>query len=377
MKVGFDGTALLHGERAIRRTSRNLLKELTTIEEADWRALYFDRKRDSPGRLGLSDEVICRWPMRLLVPAWRGVGWPRLERIAGDDLDIFYAPDLYFPPSKKTAVLTTIHGMAYMVIPELCAPRNVALLNSAFHYARKHADYFLAVSESTRQDMLEFTDISADRIFVSSHGVDPVFVPIEKNKAREHVRSRYGVGKPFFLFVGAVSSHKNVRLLVDALHRATALKEVDLVLAGPHEEPFATDLRTHIIATGLSQRVHLIGSIGQESDELTFLYSAAVAFLFPTFYEGWCSPPLEAMSCGTPVFSTLIPSVREVTGSAAVLLPVDEPDAWSVQMERIVHDAEWHASLVQHGLEHVMQHSWKASAIRLFDVMKDIVGRHV
>ncbi|MDQ6964885.1 MAG: glycosyltransferase family 1 protein [Mariprofundales bacterium] len=375
MKIGFDATPLLHGERAVRRNSRNLLKELIKIEGVDWRALYFDRKADTPGRLGITDERVCRLPMRLLTPAWRGLGWPNLETIAGDDMDIFYAPDLYFPPAKHTKVMTTIRGVAYLAIPELCAPEKVALLTKAFEYAREHADYFLAVSESTRQDMLEHTDIPAECIFVSSHGVDPQFFPIEKMKAREDVKKRYGVERTFFLFVGAIATHKNVSLLVNALHQSPALQNVDLVLAGPHEQPFTTTLRVSIEKAGLSKRVHLIGAVGQENNELATLYSAATALLFPTFYEGWCAPPLEAMACGTPVISTQTPSVQEVVGGAAVLLPVDDVDAWRVQMIRVVEDVEWKALLVKQGLQHVQQHTWNSSASRLFGVMREIVRR--
>ena len=375
MRIGFDATPLLHGERAVRRNSRNLLKALTEIEDVDWRALYFDRKGDTPGRLGIADEKLCRLPMSLLMPAWKSLNWPKLETIAGHDMNLFYAPDLSFPPAKHTKVLTTIRGVAYLAIPELCAPEKVSSLAHAFKYAEKHADYFLAVSESTRKDMLEHTDIPAERIFVSSHGVDSQFSPIEKMKARDDVKKRYGVERPFFLFVGAISMHKNVSLLVNALHQSPALRGVDLVLAGPHEQPFTTTLRVSIEKGGLSKRIHLIGAVGQENNELPKLYSAATALLFPTFYEGWCAPPLEAMACGTPVISTQIPSVQEVVGDAAVLLPVDDVDAWSMQMIKVVEDAEWHALLVQRGLEHVKQHAWNSSASRLFEIMKEIIGR--
>jgi len=374
MRIGVDATPLLHGERAVRRNSRNLLQRLTVMGDANWRALYFDRKGDTQGRLGLVDEVLCRYPMRMLISSWKHLSLPTLESIAGKDMDLFYAPDLYFPPARHTKVLTTVRGVAYLAAPEHCAPEKVEILKKAFEYSQKHADYFLAVSESTKQDLLTLTNISEERIFVSSHGVDPVFRRMDKQVSRALVRQWYGVERPFFLFVGAVSSHKNVRLLVDALHQSH-LHNVDLILAGPHEQPFTEQLREHIHAAGLSSRVHLIGSVGQEGDKLTHLYSAAIAFLFPTFYEGWCAPPLEAMACGTPVISTLIPSVKEVTSGAAVLLPVDDAEAWCLQMEKMVESSQWHDALVKQGLEHVKLHTWQRSAERLLGIMKEVIGR--
>jgi len=341
----------------------------------DWQAFYFDRKGNTPGRLNLENEVICRFPARLMIPLWKRSGWPTLETLAGNGTNLFYAPDLYFPPSHKTTILTTVRGIAYLVIPELCQPAYVASLTQAFAYASKHADYFLAVSESTKEDILRYTDIPSDRIYVSSHGVDPGFHPVEKSKARAHVARHYGVERPYFLYVGVVAAHKNVKLLVDAMVSAPSLQDVDLILAGPWQEPFTGELRVHIDSAGLSERVHFIGPIGQEGDELTYLYRAAIAFFFPTFYEGWCAPPLEAMACCTPVISTQIPSVREATGNAAVLLPVDHAEAWGVQMEKVAEDSQWRASLVERGLIHVQQHTWKNSARRLLGIMQEIIER--
>ncbi|MDQ6974726.1 MAG: glycosyltransferase family 1 protein, partial [Mariprofundaceae bacterium] len=291
----------------------------------------------------------------------------------GDDMDLFYAPDLYFPPSKHTPVLTTIRGLAYLAVPEHCSVEKIKPLKQAFAYSRKHADYFLAVSESTKQDMLALTDIPEEKIFVSSHGVDPAFRYVDHVLAQTYVQQQYDIQRSFFLFVGAVSTHKNVRMLVDALHQSS-LKDVDLVLAGPHEQPFAMQLRQHIESLGLSNRVHLIGPVSQEGDALIYLYNAAEAFLFPTFYEGWCAPPLEAMACGTPVISTKIPSVMEVVGDTAVLLPVDDVQAWTAQMEKIMEDHPWQNTLIDSGLVHVKQHTWEQSSKRLCQVMHRIIG---
>ncbi len=375
--ITIDGTPLLHGERAIRRVSRNLLKSITRMKCVDWRAFYFDRKGNTPGRLRLENEVICQFPVRLMLPSWNMSGWPTLETLTGDGADLFYATDLYFPPSRKTTILSTVHGIAYLVIPELCLPEHVTSLTKAFSYARQHADYFLAVSESTREDMLNHTDIPADRIYVSTHGVDSCFHPIEKQAARAHVTLRYGVERPYFLYVGVVAAHKNVKLLVDAMIAVSNMQDTDLILIGPWQEPFTSELRAYTKAAGLSERVHFVGSIEQESDELTYLYSGTIAFLFPTFYEGCCSPPLEAMACGAPVISTTIPSVQEVTGNAAVLLPVNDAEAWGSQMKKMAEDSQWRALMIKQGLIHVQQHTWEHSAKKLLSIMQEVIGREM
>jgi len=377
MRIGIDATPLLHGERAVRRNSRNLLTALVQHQEIDWRLLYFDRKGNTPGRLGPEiavQEVVCRWPVRLLLPAWRHLSRPALESFLGD-IDLFYAPDLYFPPSEKTKILTTIRGVAYFAIPEHCAPGHVESLSKAFAYARKNANYFLAVSESTRQDILRYTDIPEDRIYVSSHGVDPAFHPIKRTDAQGYVARYYGVDRPYFLYVGVVAAHKNVSLLIDAMLAASAMQETDLVLAGPWQEPFTSQLRCRLERAGLTKRVHMTGPVGQGNDALPNLYSAAVALVFPTLYEGWCAPPLEAMASGTPVIASDIAPVREVAGEAGILLPTDDPGAWGMAMEKVAGDEQWHDKLSIAGLTHVKQHTWERSANRLIDVFNEIAGR--
>lgn len=377
MRVGIDATPLLHGERAVRRNSRNLLKALVKHEEIDWRLLYFDRRGNTPGRLESNiavEEVVCKWPVRLLLPAWRYLARPDLESFVGD-VDLFYAPDLYFPPSRQVKILTTIRGLAYFSIPEHCPPGHVKSLSKAFAYARRNADYFLAVSESTREDMLRYTDIPADQIYVSSHGVDPCFRPIEKADARSYVARRYGVERPYFLYVGVVAEHKNVMLFVDAMAAASSMHEIDLILAGPWQEPFTSALRSRLADKGLSKRVHLIGAVEQEGDDLPNLYSAAIALLFPTRYEGWCTPPLESMASGTPVIASDIAPVREVVGDAGVLLPTDEPEVWAMTMEKLAGDVQWHQQLAAVGFAHVKRHTWEASASRLIAVFNEIAGR--
>jgi glycosyltransferase involved in cell wall biosynthesis len=364
---------VLHGERAGLRHTRNLLDPLLRLHpEDDWALLYFDRRGTTPGRVPLpamgARERVSRLPMRLLLPPWRMLAWPPVERWLGR-IDVLYAPDLHFPPARRAPVLCTIRGVAYLAIPQLCESETVRGLGRAFTYARRRAQHFLAVSESTRQDLLRYTDLPAERIHVVTHGVDPAFEPMNRARCRAFVGQRFGLSRPFALYVGVIGRHKNIMGLLEAMAAAAPkVPDLDLVLAGPFE-PEIERARAFVARSGLEHRVHFLGAVGQQDDTLTQLYNAALALVHPTFYEGWCATPLEAMACGTPVVASDIPSVREVVGEAGVLVEPHDVEAWKNQLTRIAQDGAWRTTLAGKGLRHVRQHTWERAARRLRHVL--------
>lgn len=381
-RFGLDATAVLHGERAVRRNTRNLLQNLVRLHEDDeWALLYFDRSGRTPGRLTFTEpsswsERISRLPMRGLLPIWSCLGVPAVESWLGA-IDVFYAPDLYFPPARRAPVLCTVRGVAYLAIPEWCEPDKVRAFVKAMRYARRHASHFLAVSESTRQDLLRHTDLPPDRLHVVTHGVDPVFRRLDAAGSRDFVAQRFGLARSYLLYVGVIGRHKNILGLLQAWALAAPRTSgVDLVLAGPFE-PEIHRAREFIARAGLTERVRFLGTVSQEDDTLVHLYNAALGLVFPTLYEGWCSPPLEAMACGIPVVASNIPSVREVVEDAAVLVPPQDVEAWAQAIIRLADDAVWRADLVERGGRHVKKHTWEGAARNLRRVLGLVQGASV
>jgi len=376
--IGIDGSILLHGERAGKRHSRNLLKQLLRrFDRDEWRLLYFDRRGNTPGRVALASngvvrETVSRIPMRLLSPTWRRLGYPPAEDWLGP-VDVFYAPDLYFAPTRRAPVLSTIRGVAYLAIPHLCAPEKVCALTDGFEYARRRAHHFLAVSESTRQDLLRLTDIPPDRIHVVTHGVDPIFRPLDRAECRWSIARKFGIERPFLLYVGVIGRHKNVMGILNAYSASGLHREgMGLVMAGPFESEIE-NARSFVAHEGLEQSVHFIGNLNQDDASLVELYNSAVALVHASFYEGWCATPLEAMACGTAVVASDIPPVREVVQDAAILAPPDDLDAWKEAMVRIAGDENHRLVLVEKGLLHVKQHTWKRAAKRLRRVLATVL----
>jgi glycosyltransferase involved in cell wall biosynthesis len=373
-RIGIDASILLHGMRAGRRHSRNLLKHLMdSCHEDEWRLLYFDRKGNTPGKFSHSfsrnsREVITRTPMRFMLPSWRAFGYPSVEGWLGS-IDVLYAPDLYFPPAKRAPVLCTIRGVAYLAIPHLLQPHTVRNLTRAFAYARKRASHFLAVSESTRRDLLHLTDLPPDRIHVVTHGVDPVFRRQDSDTCHASIKRKFGVGRPFLLYVGVIGRHKNVMGILQAYHAAGLHRQgIDLIMAGPFESEIGP-ARSFVLQSGIDKFVHFTGNVTQEDNTLVELYNAALALVHPSFYEGWGTTPLEAMACGTPVVTSDVPSVREVVKDSALLVPPDDIDALKIAMLEVAGDETSRTELASKGLKHVAQHTWERAAKRLRQII--------
>jgi glycosyltransferase involved in cell wall biosynthesis len=377
MKIWLDATPAIHGERAVRRNSRNLISSLISRNNIDYGLIYFDRRKTPAHRIFLhsekvSQKKVSRYPMSLLVPCWKRFGEPSIERFVGD-VDLLYAPDLYFPPARHGRVLSTIRGLAYLAKEELLDSNNRQKLTTAFSYARERSDYFLAVSQTTRSDLLNYTNIPKDRIFVVTHGVDPVFKRIPKPSARKMVKKRFNFKRPYLLYVGAIAIHKNVLGLMDAFSMvASHERDIDLVLAGP-EETAAIAARKRVAEEHLEEKVHFLGSIDQEDSALTELYSAAEMLVFPSFYEGWCAPPLEAMACGIPVICSNIPAVVEVAGDAVIFADPKDPEAFAHAICKVLYDRNLRQQMIQSGFAHVAQHTWERSAERLENIFANIV----
>jgi glycosyltransferase involved in cell wall biosynthesis len=381
MKIAIDATSVAHGRRAIRRCSKNIIETITRIDPTnDYKILYIDWRRQRRRYALLPDnphvkEFIVPIPERFLKPSWQYLNLPKSEWLIGA-FDIFYATDLYFPPSSHGLVLGSVHGIAYYVIQDKLDPREVNLLKKGLAYTLRHADYLLAVSNKTKENLIEHLGIKDDRIYVVSHGVDPHFQRLQDYEALSaRLNERLGFSSPYILFVGAIGHHKNIMGILTAysIMRTNGF-DIPLVMAGAPGSAWGTAKRW-IIKEGLERSVHLIGPIDQDSGKLTDLYNGACLFVFPSFYEGWTSPPLEDMACGTPVIASNCSSIPETVGDSAIKVDPNNSEELAYEMGRVLSNESLRKELIKKGLSHVASHTWEKSAARLIEVFGDIRAR--
>ncbi|GJL65835.1 MAG: hypothetical protein NPIRA05_08060 [Nitrospirales bacterium] len=381
MKIAIDATPVLNGRRAAKRHSKNLLDALFRLDTMNTYTLFYsDWRRRQPGDALFPKHSDIREnrvpiPGRFLHQLWRCFALPKAEWMLGD-LDILYAPDLYFPPARRGVVLSTIRGLAYHIILNHVAADVASSLQQALRYTLKHADYLVAVSKTTRNELVEHLDISPERIFVVQHGVDSSFRQLADQGALAfRLAEKFGITSPYILYVGEIGRHKNVMGILRAYLR---IREhgfsLPLIMAGPPGSGWE-EARTWVANNGLDQHVYFLGHVDQDTGDLTDLYNGAVLFVFPSFYEGWTAPPLEAMACGTPVITSNCSSLPETVEDAAIQVDPYDIDEFAAQMERVLDDESLRQEMIEKGLKHVSSHTWEKAGRKLMNVFHDIHER--
>jgi glycosyltransferase involved in cell wall biosynthesis len=355
-----------------------MVSELFKYKNMKFNLLYFDYKSQTQKHLrplgNHATEKVIPIPYRLLIPAWERLSWPYLEMIA-PGCDLLYTNEYYFPPAKNSLVLATIHGLAFRVTPEKIPSKIIKSLNKGLSFILKHADYLIAVSENTKKELINHVGIAPERIYVVTHGVNKRF---QRQESQQEVRSRlintYNLDQPYILYVGAIGIHKNIMGILSAYKTLSAKTSHHLVLAGPPDSAWNAALE-FVAEHNMSDRVHFLGYVDQAGNNLIDLYNGADLFVFPSFSEGWTSPPLEAMACGTPVITSNCSSLPETVANAAIQIDPDNPEELAREMERVLSDKSLRNNLTTMGMKHAASHTWKKAAAKLIKVFADIQAR--
>ena len=353
--------------RAVRRYVAALARGLAARpEEIELDLLFFTHRgglvRRFVASLGPAPRTRVHW---LPLPrAWADRRYrrprPELLRLARR-VDLYHETTVDHPDlAGAVPYAMTVHGLAPQVRPDICGAAFVAEKALWLERAIALTDSFIAVSETTRGEILARFAVPEERVRAVPLGVDAAFRPGDRAAARAAVGERLRIAGDYLLYVGGVQRNKNIPRLLETA-RALADRGVfagDLVLAGDVQYPpeeFAALVREH----SLEGRVRATGYLEPEDPFLVELYRGARLFLFPSYYEGWTSPPLEAMGCGTPVIASSASSIPETVGDAAELADPDDAEAWFEAAKRLIEDAERRAELAAKGIARARHYSWE------------------
>lgn len=310
------------------------------------------------------DLVELTWGRDLPMRLDRRLRWQQVEvprRARQSQAALLHIPGFDAPGWKPCPVVLTVHDLIGMLFPQ-----NLPLA-ARFYWSRwlpwsvRWADAVIADSEQTRRDLVRLLRVPEERITVIPLGVEPVYRPQTDRAALERLRQRYALPPRFILYLGTLEPRKGLDTLLTAYAALTADWPHALVLAG--KKGWYTDtLFTQVKQQGLEERVHFTDYIPDE--ELPGLYNLAEVFAFPSRYEGFGLPPLEAMACGVPVVSSNAASLPEVIGDAGLLVPPDDPGALAAALRRVLSDADLRADLQARGWRQAARFTWDETARR-------------
>ena len=368
MRIGIDARKL--HDHGIGTYIRNLLQQLARLDR-ETEFVVFCRPEDhasltstgenfrpvveTAGNYSISEQV--RIPLAL-----------RREGVT-----LFHAPHYVLPPLVACRSVVTIHDCIHLMFPQYL-PNRMALqyARTSITLAARRAARVMTVSESSKRDILRFVDTEPGKIDVIYNAYDERFgiEPREEDVAR--VRERYQLhDHQFVLYAGNVKPHKNLERLIEAFHlvRKRGLDHLKLVLIGDEISKYAA-LRRAVHQHRLHQYVRFLGYLPQET--LAVMYRLAGVFVFPSLYEGFGLPPLEAMASGTPVVTSNVSSLPEVAGDAAVLVDPYSPQAIADGIHQVLTDDTLRQALRQKGFARATQFSWEQSVRRVRDIYTEV-----
>ena len=350
MRLAIDGS---HGTipGGIRSYLENLIPALLAAEPGlEVRVLRRGRTARSREALPAGSRAVpLRWPRRLLDRLENHVGWPTVERFCGE-VDVVHGTHFSLPRARRgVPAILTVHDVAYLRHPELYGDRRGN--DYGYRYLLSHsldrADRVIALAHRSKDDLVDATGIPPERVWVVPHGIDPRFRPAPA-EAQLRARRQVGIEGAFAIYpAGTITPRKNIGATLEAFARAFPDDRTRpmLLITGPGELP-AGD-------RALAARLGIAGELRAASvegpGELSALLSAARFGLYPSLYEGFGLPPLEAMACGLPMLVSDRTACPEMVGDAAALADPEDVEALASAMRRLDGDEEWRAELRDRG----------------------------
>ncbi len=371
MRIGVDARLLAGRLTGDRTYWLNLLKGLHTVVRPDDDVILYTRLALPPDCQPSAPRIRVR-----TVPAnndrlWTMLAFPRALEEDGADI----AHTQYTTPLRSPCpIVTTVHDISFRLHPEWFPRKHRLLLSLGVPSAMRRANHVVTDSESSRRDILRIYGLPPDKLTAIPLAAGPEYHPVPREEAQATVRERFGLVDPFFLAVGVLQPRKNLPLLIEAF--ALALHRAEL----PHRLVFTgkkgwgcEDLGRQASRLGVSDRLVYTDYVADA--DLPYLYGACDAMAYPSLYEGFGLPPLEAMACGAPTLVSDAPAMPEVVGDGGWILPVIEPSAWADALITVARDPSVRHDLGARGRRRAACFSWDRTAQGTYDIYRRLAGK--
>ncbi len=367
MRIGIDVGILREEKRGVGHYLFNLLEEFSRLSSDDDIYLY------SPRPILYNFKKNRNWHSRIGTIPLPGTFWLQTQcknYIKKDNVEIFFGPSHVLPLNLSNTIrkVLVVHDLVAILYPDTMTNYNRFIHNIFFAKSLKSADSIITMSEATKQSIIEKFGINENRINVIYEGVSKSFRPYQPEELKS-ILNKYGLNKPYLLSVGTLEPRKNYPVLLRAFKRLKT--DWDLVIVGKKGWKFQNILLT-IKDLKLADRVKILGYV--EDAELPFFYNGAEIFIFPSIYEGFGLPILEALACGTPVICSNSSSLPEVGGDAVIYFDLNSVEELVVKVNELLANSELKKVLIQRGLNRVKLFTWDKTAQKTWGVLKNLDG---
>ena len=335
IKVGFDISQIIH-PGGVANYTKNLASELQKNKDLEMSFFFSALRKSYKGNL--KNVKKFRLPPTLFEVLFNKIRNVGIEKFLGP-VDVYHSSDWVQPPTKAKKV-TTYHDLIPLIHPEWSHPKIVAVNKTRLKIVEKEVDKIIAVSHSTKNDLLKVSNLDPDQITVIYEGVSEDFKPATQKEINEF-KKKYKLPEKFVLAIGGVGERKNLKRI------KTAAQDFNLITT--------------------------FNDITVADEELPILYSSADALVYTTLYEGFGLPILEAMACGTPVITSDISSMPEIASSAALIVDPTSTDKIKKAIKEVLEDSELRKSLKKKGVERAKEFTWQNTAKQTANIYQDLM----
>ncbi|PID84724.1 MAG: glycosyl transferase family 1 [Chloroflexi bacterium] len=379
MKIGIDVTSAVMQGAGIGRYTRELVQATLAADKANEYVLFsapppddhalaqiFPLSRRITHKIAPVSEA---WLYRI----WYRARLPVAVQWFAGQVDLFHSPDFVLPPVRGgIPTLLTVHDLSFVHFPEVYPAILVNYLNKVVPWSVQRATHILADSAATKHDLMALWQVPDEKVTVLYSGVNAAFARVEDEGKITAVRQKYHLGEePYLLSVGTVQPRKNYQMLIQAFAPLADHIPHNLYIAGGKGWLY-DEMMAEIEKQRLTERVRFIGFVDDE--DLPTLYSGADLYLFPSIYEGFGLPMLEAMACGVPVIAADVSSLPEVGVETAVLLPPDAQTQWTQTIAAVLSSPHQQEQMIAAGYRRAQKFSWQKAANQLFGIYNTLLS---
>lgn len=394
MKIAVDGRTIIRGKSGVGTYVERTMRSLLQIDQRNEYFLFLIEPLDDLVAPNLTKLDIKGYQKAVRNRYWDSILLPLFTK--ENSIDIFFGAAYALPllprwgklieplpvPSKwkipfnlgrEVKFVAGILDVIGFVHPETFTPKMRLWQRIFVANAVRIADSIITISESTKRDILKLFRYDPSKIHVTPLSVDPDFHPNHDRAIVDGVRRRYALPEQFVLYVGTIEPRKNVAGIARAYAQLPVhvQQQFPLVIAGARGW-YAGAIFEEISTLGISDHIREIGFV--EAQDLPTLVSMAKLFVFPSLYEGFGYPPLEAMASGVPVITSSVSSLPEVVGNAGILVDPTDYGALCAEMNRVLTDEKLHVELKEKGLQRAKEFSWRKTAQMTLRVFEKTIG---
>ena len=371
MILGVNGIRLVGKRSGVGRCIEAVLNCLAEMDHP-----FHEIRVNTPKPLG-QDVALPRCATNVVIPSPLPLAaWEQFTLLkAHGDKDLLFCPSYVVPLLARCPTFLIHHG-SYEGYPQAFSWWTLNKARAAYSLSAKRASIVSTVSEYSRRDMARFYGMKAERIHVVPEGVDTrVFRPLGNQKASDWRVSQFGSDVPFIVYVGKPTERRNLTALIKAFAALKAEQGIPhkLLIVGA-DLPGSSPFRRVVASEGISEEVVVRGYVGHE--EMPLVYNAAELFVYPSSYEGFGMPVLEAMACGTPVIALNNTAFPEFAGGVAHLLENAQIPTLKEGMAAVLRDAAWRERMSKKGPERAASYDWRLVTRRYLDLMLPLIGKH-